>query len=80
MVFPSIPRVAPPAPPNTPKSCRTDQGPNRDAPTTARPEQTGPEQTELQQHAALQWQPTGSPLADTTNRSILSDPATKSNA
>jgi hypothetical protein len=30
-----MPRVAPPAPPNTSKSCRTDQGPNRDAAAAA---------------------------------------------
>ena len=36
-----MPHVAPPAPPNTPTSCRTDQGPNRDAPAAAGPEQTG---------------------------------------
>ena len=36
-----MPRAAPPAPPNAPKSCRTDQGPNRDAPAAAGPEQTG---------------------------------------
>ena len=36
-----MPRAAPPAPPNTPKSCRTDQGPNRDAAAAAGPEQTG---------------------------------------
>eukprot|EP01046_Picozoa_sp_COSAG06_P009139 COSAG06_NODE_473_length_15308_cov_162.912952_2_plen_212_part_00 len=36
-----LPRAAPPAPPNAPKSCRTDQGPNRDAPAAAGPEQTG---------------------------------------
>ena len=36
-----MPRAAHPAPPNTPKSCRTDQGPNRDAPAAAGPEQTG---------------------------------------
>jgi hypothetical protein len=36
-----MPHAAPPAPPNTPKSCWTDQGPNRDAPAAAGPEQTG---------------------------------------
>ena len=36
-----MPRAAPPAPQNAPKSCRTDQGPNRDAPAAAGPEQTG---------------------------------------
>ena len=36
-----MPRAAPPAPPNAHKSCRTDQGPNRDAAAAAGPEQTG---------------------------------------
>jgi hypothetical protein len=31
----------PRTPPNTPRSCRTDQGPNRDAAAAAGPEQTG---------------------------------------
>ena len=36
-----MPRAAPPAPPNTPESCRTEQSSNRDKTAAAGPEQTG---------------------------------------
>jgi hypothetical protein len=36
-----MPHAAPPAPPNTPESCRTEQGSNTGAVTAAGPEQTG---------------------------------------
>eukprot|EP01046_Picozoa_sp_COSAG06_P002619 COSAG06_NODE_94_length_24612_cov_12.885041_13_plen_199_part_00 len=59
-----MPRVAPPAPPNTSKSCWTDQGPNREAAAAAGPEQTGlADRAPAAGSAAAHRQPTGSPLA-----------------
>ena len=60
-----MPCAAPPAPPNTPKSCRTDKGPNRDAPAAAGAEQTvltDRQSSSSRQHCSGR-QPAGSPLA-----------------
>jgi hypothetical protein len=67
-----MPRAAPPAPPNTPKSCRTDQGPNRDAAAAAGPEQTG---LADRAPAAGSAAAAGSPQAARTHvRAAVSDP------
>ena len=67
-----MPRAAPPAPPNTPKSCRTDQGPNRDAAAAAGPEQTG---LADRAPAARSAAAAGSPLAARWQvRAAVSDP------
>ena len=70
-----MPHAAPPAPPNTPESCRTEQGSNTGAVAAAGPEQTGSALQRSRGSGSRQPRPSGSPQAARRHvRAVVSDP------